>query len=202
MIEAIIFDFGGVLLTDSYVRYRLAEFDAILGWPEGSLFERLYSGAAWEAVSTGRWSLDEFWNEVGVPFAGRLPADFGSFRDSFHGETMDEAVLRLALRLRTRYRIALLSNATILLPRRLHSVPELAGLFDVTVISAFEGMRKPNPDIYRLTCQRLNLAPEACVFIDDKVRNTDVALALGMKAIEHRDAATTAADLRLLGVEF
>ncbi len=202
MIEAIIFDFGGVLLTDSYVRCRLAGFDAVLGWPEGSLFERLYSGAAWEAVSTGRWSLDEFWNEVGVPVAGRLPADFGSFRNSFHGESMDEAVLRLAWRLRTRYRIALLSNATILLPRRLQSATELAGLFDVTVISALEGMRKPNPDIYRLTCQRLNLAPEACVFIDDKTRNTDVALTLGMKAIEHRDATTTAAVLRSLGVMF
>ncbi len=202
MIEAIIFDFGGVLLTDSYVRWRLARFDAVLGWPEDSLFERLYSGAAWEAVSTGRWSLDEFWNEVGIPVASRLPADFGSFRDSFHGESIDEAVLYLAWRLRRRYRIALLSNATILLPGRLQSVAELAGLFDITVISALEGMRKPDPDIYRLTCHRLNLAPEACVFIDDKPRNTDVALTLGMKAIEHRDATSTAASLRSLGVVF
>lgn len=202
MIEAIIFDFGGVLLTDSYVRCRLATFDAILGWPEGTLFENLYSGSAWVAVSTGQWSLDEFWNEVGVPVSGRLPADFGSFRDSFHGESIDQATLTLAWRLRARYRIALLSNATILLPRRLQETTELAGLFDVTVISALEGMRKPNPDIYRLTCQRLNLAPEGCVFIDDKSRNTDVALALGMKAIEHKDATTTANDLRVCGVVF
>lgn len=202
MIEAIIFDFGGVLLTDSYVRCRLASFDAVLGWPEGSLFERLYSGSAWEAVSTGQSSLDEFWNEVGAPVAGRLPADFRSFRDSFHGEVMDEAMLRLAWRLRAHYHIALLSNATSLLPRRLQSATELEGLFDVTVISALEGMRKPDPDIYRLTCQRLNLAPEACIFIDDKVRNTDVALALGMQAIEHRDATTTAAELRSSGVRF
>ncbi len=201
MIEAVIFDFGGVLLTDFYARRRLAEFDALLGWPAGTLYERLYSGAAWEAVSTGRCALEQFWQEAGAALAPRLPADFAGYRDSFCGERLDEGAVHLAWRLRSRYRIALLSNATILLPQSLQD-PRLAGLFDVTVISALEGMRKPDPGIYELTCRRLGVRPAACVFVDDKVRNTDVAQALGMKAVTFTDAAAAAPELRGLGLAF
>ncbi len=40
-------------------------------------------------------------------------------------------------------------------------------LFDLVVDSGFEGMRKPEPEIYALTLERLGLPGEACVFIDD-----------------------------------
>jgi epoxide hydrolase-like predicted phosphatase len=59
-------------------------------------------------------------------------------------------------------------------------------LFDVVVDSAFVGMRKPDPAIYRLTCERLALEPVQCVFLDDLEVNVDAARDLGMTAVHHR----------------
>jgi putative hydrolase of the HAD superfamily len=68
-------------------------------------------------------------------------------------------------------------------------------VFELVVDSAFVGMRKPEPEIYALTLERLGLPAGACVFVDDLEINVDAARALGMTGIVHRDAATTIAAL-------
>ncbi|NUQ36890.1 MAG: HAD family phosphatase [Caldilineales bacterium] len=200
MIRAVVFDFGGVLVDERAAAQRLAGWEAHLGWPPGSLRQHLYSGAAWEAVSTGQISMDAYWARVGAPLAAALPAAFSAYRDSFHGAQLDAGMTALAWQLRARFALALLSNATLSLGQRLQQETDLAGLFDVVVISAVEGTRKPEPAIYRLVWQRLGLPPAACLLIDDKERNTAAALALGMPAIVHRSVAETAQALRDLGI--
>jgi len=200
MIQAIVFDMGGVLVHDQGTRARLLEFDQILGWQPGALHQRLFSGPAWIAYSTGGIDTDAYWAKVGADIEPQLPSDFDYFKDNFWGSPLDLATVDLAWRLSQRYRIALLSNATPLLPQRLAQEPRLKGLFEVTVISALEGMRKPDPAIYHLTGQRLNLPLSACVLIDDKTRNTRVALAEGMLAIEYHDALSAERSLRQMGV--
>jgi putative hydrolase of the HAD superfamily len=200
MIRAVIFDFGGVLVSDAWARSQLAVFDAMLGLPAGSLHTRLYSGPAWEAFSTGLISAEDYWAQVGAPFEERLPPAFRAFIDPFYGERLDPAMVRLAWQVHGRLQVALLSNATPDLPRRLAAEPDLTGLFDVVVISALEGLRKPDPAIYERVCRRLRLSPPACVLIDDKIRNVEAAIAFGMSAILHRDAATTRQALIDLGV--
>jgi putative hydrolase of the HAD superfamily len=44
---------------------------------------------------------------------------------------------------------------------------EMAALVDVTVFSCEEGLRKPDPEIYRLATDRLGVAPAACVYVGD-----------------------------------
>ena len=74
-------------------------------------------------------------------------------------------------------------------------------LFDGVVISAEEGMRKPDPEIYALGAQRVGLAPEQCVFVDDLPGNLKPARAIGMATVHHVDAAQTVPQLEeLLGV--
>jgi putative hydrolase of the HAD superfamily len=76
-----------------------------------------------------------------------------------------------------------------------------AELFDAVVISGEVGMRKPDPAIYRLAAERLGVAPERLVFVDDLPGNLKPARALGMTTIAHRDADATLAELeRALGV--
>lgn len=202
MIQAIVFDMGGVLMSEREGKSRLAEMDLLLDWEQGTLHRRLYSGPAWEAFSTGQIDADTYWAEVGADLEAHLPTDFPSFCDNFHGAPLDAATVDLAWRLRPHYRLALLSNATPLLEQRLQQEHRLQGLFDEVLISAFEGMRKPDPTIYTLTCQRLQLQPPACVLIDDKKRNTAVARSVGMKAIEHRNALETERKLRAMGIRF
>src|ERR1039457_6366404 len=74
-------------------------------------------------------------------------------------------------------------------------------LFDVVVDSSKVGMRKPDPEIYRLTCSRLGVAPERCLFIDDLLCNVEAAEALGMVTIQCLDPVAVADEVvrRLLG---
>ena len=69
------------------------------------------------------------------------------------------------------------------------------------MISGEEGIRKPEPEIYALAAERMGLAPEALVFVDDLPGNLKPARALGMATVHHTAAATTIAELEeLLGV--
>jgi putative hydrolase of the HAD superfamily len=71
-------------------------------------------------------------------------------------------------------------------------------IFEVVVDSAFVGMRKPDPAIYELTCERLGVAPAECVFIDDFAHNCEAAEALGMSAVWFRDNEQAIGELRAL----
>ncbi|MSY06809.1 MAG: HAD-IA family hydrolase [Actinobacteria bacterium] len=69
---------------------------------------------------------------------------------------------------------------------RPHSLGHL-GLFDIVVESAIEGMRKPDPRIYELTCERLAVKPSEVVFLDDLGINLKPARAMGMTTIKVAD---------------
>jgi epoxide hydrolase-like predicted phosphatase len=74
-------------------------------------------------------------------------------------------------------------------------------LFDVVVISGEVGMRKPEARIYQLTAERLGLAPEACVFVDDLAPNIRGAAAVGMVGVHHVTPQQTIEELEsLLGL--
>ncbi|HMJ01353.1 MAG TPA: HAD family phosphatase [Conexibacter sp.] len=77
----------------------------------------------------------------------------------------------------------------------------LGELFDGVVISGEVGMRKPAPEMYRLGAERVGVAPERCVYVDDLPFNLPPAQELGMATVHHVDTAVTIPELeRLLGV--
>ena len=83
------------------------------------------------------------------------------------------------------------------------AIAEVMALFDLVVESSVEGIRKPNPDIYRLTCERLDVATSTAVFLDDLGINLKPAAALGMRTIKVLDEAQAIADLsRVTGLDF
>ncbi len=201
MIQAILFDVGGVLIHEGESRQRLETFDRLLGWKPGAMHRRLYSGPWWEAVSTGQISVDAYWAAVGRPFEALLPPDFPRFADNFYGHKFDMATVHLARRLRPYYRLGILSNATEQAAADLAGERRLRGIFDAVLISALEGVRKPDAAIFALAAQRLGLEPAACVLIDDKERNTTAAQAAGMRAIVHSNALQSAQALHAMGIK-
>jgi len=77
----------------------------------------------------------------------------------------------------------------------------LAELFDAVVISGEVGIRKPALEIYELGAERIGLAPDECVYVDDLAGNLTPAAELGMATIHHRAAAETIPQLeRLLSI--
>jgi putative hydrolase of the HAD superfamily len=75
-------------------------------------------------------------------------------------------------------------------------LPEIDELFEVVVDSAFVGIRKPDPAIYELTLERLGVAAEECVFVDDLERNCDTARSLGMSVVRFERAEQAIPELR------
>jgi epoxide hydrolase-like predicted phosphatase len=71
-------------------------------------------------------------------------------------------------------------------------------LFDAVVISGEVGLRKPDPAIYALAAQRLELPPEQIVFVDDLRPNVRAAVAAGMVGVQHVDLETTVSELEIL----
>jgi putative hydrolase of the HAD superfamily len=60
-------------------------------------------------------------------------------------------------------------------------------LIDEVVDSSDVGLRKPEPEIYEVTCQRLAIRPEQAVFVDDNVDNVAAAQAFGMEVVHFGD---------------
>ena len=76
--------------------------------------------------------------------------------------------------------------------------PEWPDLFDAVVLSGLTGVAKPAAGAYLLVAERLGVAPQRCVFVDDLRRNVLGAAAAGMTGVHHVDAATTLSELEVL----
>jgi 2-haloacid dehalogenase len=73
-------------------------------------------------------------------------------------------------------------------------------LFRDIVVSGEEGLIKPDPRLFEVLFARGRFRPAEAVFIDDNQRNAEAGAAVGMRAIHHRDPATTIAALRAMGL--
>jgi epoxide hydrolase-like predicted phosphatase len=132
---------------------------------------------------------------------GPVPVD-GLLTRMWAGSRRDQEMLDLFRRLKAAgVPTGLLSNSwgsDYGYPRELF--PEM---FNVVVISAEVGMRKPEPRIFLHVAGLLGLEPGECVFIDDIQQNITVAEELGFTGILHTDAASTALRVsELLGIDF
>jgi len=195
VIRALISDFGGVLTSPLSL--------AFTAYSERTGISPEQIGAAMERVARaqgGRHPLFEL--EKGAiserHYVELLEAelgdvDFDRFRDVFMDNLHpNEAMIALIRDLRRRgLRTALLTNnVREWEPLWRVKLPDIDELFEVIVDSAFVGMRKPEPEIYGLTLERLGGGLEAsdCVFVDDLEVNCEAAAALGMHAVRFVDS--------------
>jgi 2-haloacid dehalogenase len=80
---------------------------------------------------------------------------------------------------------ALTNMETETFPLRVERFPFL-GWFDGVVVSGFEGVVKPEPEIFERLLERFDLVPEATLFVDDSPRNVRAACDLGIQAVLFR----------------
>ena len=80
---------------------------------------------------------------------------------------------------------------------------DIMGLFDAVIESSKAGVRKPDPSIYRMMCEKLGVEASACVYLDDLGVNCKPAARLGMTAIKVVSEEQALADLeRATGLTF
>ena len=197
--RGLLVDFGGVLTSNVFASF--ASFCRAEGLDPDHV-KRLFRGDE-EArdllvrLETGALAEPDF--EAAFAAKLGLPADDLIAR-LFGGIAPDEAMIGAVRAAREQgFVTGLLSNSWGMATDYAALGP---GLFDAQVISAQEGMRKPDPRIYPLAAQRMELDPADIVFVDDLGFNLKPARALGMTTVLHVDAAATVPELqRLLGVE-
>ena len=202
MIQAVLFDYGGVIgRLDHEETGRLEQK---YGLPSGGLFSALYEIPQWREISLGRGSEKEWLKAVLArlyELAGRpIPGIRQEWPKIWRG--LNEDVVSLARRLRSRYKVGLLSNATKDLEEMLLEHHGIVDLFDVVINSARVGLAKPDVRIFHLAAERLGVPASACVFTDDLAHNVEGARAAGMRAFQFQDAAHLESELRALGVEW
>ncbi len=78
--------------------------------------------------------------------------------------------------------------------------PEVFALFDDVVVSGAERVAKPDPEIFTILARRLGHPVEGVFYVDDNVRNVEVARAVGMDAVPFTDATALRADLHRRGL--
>ena len=181
-IRGLIFDYGGVLWDMRWDLARTLEQEH--GLRARTIIETLYGSDAWRKIEVGvgdrqAW-LDDSHRALEVVAGRALPPLHQHWRERQHLIAPNIDLIR---RLRPAYKTAVLSNADSTLKHALRESHGIADLFDDIVVSADVGMAKPDAQIYGLSAQRLGLAMDECVFIDDMPANVDAARAAGMHGV-------------------
>jgi putative hydrolase of the HAD superfamily len=203
-VTTIISDFGGVLTTP-LVRSFMAVQDRT-GIPMEALGRAMQAAFEAEGVhplfelECGRVAEADFLTKLGrylEPELGHRP-ELHDFREMYFEALDPNDAMFEALRARHSegYKMALLTNNVREWEPLWRSMLPIDEIFEVVVDSAFVGHRKPDPEIYAITLERLgDVTAAECVFIDDIEANCVAARDLGFNAIQFRETEQVLAEL-------
>lgn len=201
MIKNIVFDMGNVIIRFDpelfMVRLGLAEEDRRL------LKRELFVSLEWSRMDRGSLTDEEAAEIVCRRVPERLHDAVRRLVGMWDRPILPvEGMYELVKELRGMgYGIYLLSNASFRQHDYWPRVPA-SKFFDGTLISADVKLVKPQPEIYRLLCDKFSLVPEECVFIDDSTSNAEGAYFCGINALVfHGDAHEMRLKLNELGVK-
>jgi putative hydrolase of the HAD superfamily len=194
MFEAVIWDFGGVLTSSPFEAF--ARFEAERGLP-ADIIRRTnatnHLENAWAKFERAEVDVETFDKlfaaeslALGAEVRGRdvLPLLAGDLRPE-----MVEALRRIKAKFKTGcITNNLPANAIGSAGGRTLYLAEVMVLFDHVIESAKIGLRKPDPQIYRMMVDALAVDPKRCIYLDDLGINLKPAREMGMTTIKVRDA--------------
>ena len=203
MIEAVIWDFGGVLTTSPFEAF--ARFEKERGFP-ADIIRRTNAAnhlenawAKFERAEIDVEAFDKLFAEesrvLGAEVRGKevLPLLQGDLRPE-----MVEALKRVKAQCKTGcITNNLPANAIGSTSGRSLYVAEVMALFDHIIESAKIGLRKPDPRIYRMMIDALKVDPKKCVYLDDLGVNLKPAREMGMVTIKVLSASQAIRDLQV-----
>jgi putative hydrolase of the HAD superfamily len=205
-IRAVISDFGGVLTTPLIQSF--AAFQDETGISPESLGRAMQSAAERHGahplyeLECGRLTEPEFLDRLSThlePELGHRP-ELHHFREIyFQALDPNEPMIALMRELRdSGYRMALLTNNVREWEPLWRGMLPVDEIFELVVDSGFEGVRKPEPEIYERTVARLGggIGAADCLFVDDVEVNVIAARELGMTAVQFRANDQAIEDIR------
>jgi putative hydrolase of the HAD superfamily len=201
MVEAVIWDFGGVLTSSPFEAF--ARFETERGLPT-DIIRRTNAANhlenAWAKFERAEVDIEAFDRlfaaeslALGAEVRGReiLPLLSGDLRPE-----MVEALKRVKSKFKTGcITNNLPANAIGSIGGRSLYIAEVMTLFDHVIESAKIGLRKPDPRIYQMMVQALGVDPKGCVYLDDLGVNLKPAREMGMTTIKVLNARQAIAEL-------
>lgn len=211
-VEAVIWDFGGVLTDSPFDAFNRFERDN--GLPTD--FIRGVNAVnpttnAWARFESNEIDLEAFDSAFAAESAAAGHAVPGRSIVALLSGAVRPRMVEVLKRCKRDFRVACITNnvkaglgpsmadsAT-----RANAVTDVLALFELVIESSAEGIRKPNPRIYELACSRLGVDPARTVYLDDLGINLKPARALGMHTIKVISEAQAIRDLgQALGIDF
>jgi putative hydrolase of the HAD superfamily len=188
--NTVLFDLGGVVLGSPL--HAIRDYERELGFEHNAInlvAARTAPTGAWSRLERGELEMEKFFDAFEEDcLAAGLVMDAREMMFRMSKATAPRAVMLTAIaRLRDEgLRIGALTNnwAHTDDSGQNDGTRALRELFDVFIESSVEGLRKPDPAIYRLACDRLGAHPEEMVFLDDIGPNLKPARAMGMATIK------------------
>jgi HAD superfamily hydrolase (TIGR01509 family) len=200
-VEAVLFDFDGVLTRDKTGSLTTLRF---LSQATGIAHARLHDAFRPHnsALNLGRTTHAAIWPQVCAALGQAL--DPHLLAGAFESTPMDTGMLRLAQDLRRHVRVGIVTDNKQDRIDHLRRHLALDACFDPIVVSAEVGADKEGPAIFRHALERLALPPQACVFIDNSAANLVAPRQLGLHVLhfddEARDLPALVGQLKALGI--
>ena len=211
IIDVVLFDFGGVITASPFEAF--AAYEQELGIPTGSI-RKINStnpdGNAWAKMERNEISLEDFCSLFEEEAAALgLVLSGNRVLGCLSGAIRPQMVRALEV-LKERVSIGCITNnmksghgsGMSRTPEQAEKIAEIMTMFEVVIESAKVGLRKPDPRIYQMACDELQVAAERCVYLDDLGINCKPAAALGMRASKVVDPDEALSDLeKIVGFE-
>ncbi len=192
--KAVLFDFGGVILTSPFEAF--ARYEAANKLPDGfirGLNARNPDTNAWARLERNELTIDAFADafEAEAVAAGHS-FDARAVLSLLSGEIRPPMVAAIAAIKRAGLATACLTNNFVSFEdfpsaARAAGRDDVLGKFDCIIESSKVGVRKPDPRFYELACDALGVEPADCIFLDDLGVNLKPARAMGMTTIKVED---------------
>ncbi len=192
-IKAVLFDFGGVITASPFEAFT--RYEKAVGAPDGiirAINSTNPNENAWAQMERNEVSIDQFCElfeqeaiEAGFALSGQ------SVLQCLSGDIRPQMVTALNV-LKDNVRVGCITNnmksghgsGMSRTEDQASAVAEVMALFEVVIESAKVGLRKPDPRIYQLACDQMEIDPTEAVYLDDLGINCKPAAALGMSAIK------------------
>lgn len=200
MIHNIVFDFGGVMVEYDFPKY----FTKFFGCRKKAMWfiNNILTEENNDKLDKADKPFNEYiseWKQQWPEYADALDAFDKHYADIYPCEVSGMFELMTELKAKG-YRLLGLSNWSIKVFNVMHKFPRIFALLDGRLISHEVHLIKPHKEIYGVFCNKFNVTPESCVFIDDRADNIEGAKSIGMQGIVFKNTEQLKAELITLKI--
>ncbi|WP_342648175.1 HAD family phosphatase [Mucilaginibacter sp. CSA2-8R] len=198
-IKLLLLDIGGVLLTDGWETRSREKAAALFSLDSVELNQRHRN--TFDAYESGKITLDEYLDLI--VFYEERPFSRTEFKQFMMAESKPfPDTIDYISKIKHHFQLptATVNNEPLELnEHRIHTY-HLKSVIDVFVSSCYVNMRKPDPKMYQLALNMMQVKPQETLYIDDRKVYTEIAIKLGINAIHHTGLASTQQQLAGFGL--